>query len=214
MMCKICSVHALTTNNSADDRTAGRVAYFARHGVQIEKTASMEYVVCSIAGCGLPGHQDGPRRVCKMNCPSGMCSHACRLWQGCVGLKGAAWQVWRWIHMMASGSPIARCAAALVRCACHVVSERSARLGRIVPCLTPAVSCARAESTTYLICACRIIASAACQAQTKSCRRDRRRMCRPLLDGRARQACVTAAGGMQDLTSPAASAAARTERCT
>ena len=106
--------HALT-NNSADDRTAGRVASFARHGVQIEKTASMEYVVCSIAGCGLPGHQDGPRRVCKMNCPSGMCSHACRLWQGCVGLKGAAWQVWRWIRMMASGSPIARCAAALVR---------------------------------------------------------------------------------------------------
>ena len=115
MMCKICSVHALTTNNSADDRTAGRVASFARHGVQIEKTASMEYVVCSVAGCGLPGHQDGPRRVCKMNCPSGMCSHACRLWQGCVGLKGAAWQVWRWIRMMASGSPIARCAAALVR---------------------------------------------------------------------------------------------------
>jgi hypothetical protein len=27
--------------------------------------------VCSIAGCGLPGHQDGPRQFCKMNCPSG-----------------------------------------------------------------------------------------------------------------------------------------------
>ena len=126
-----CSAHILSTDSAKGFGTGtrshqtgrshsrgpadGRVASFARHGVQIEKTASMEYVVCSVAGCGLPGHQDGPRRVCKMNCPSGMCSHACRLWQGCVGLKGAAWQVWRWIRMMASGSPIARCAAALVR---------------------------------------------------------------------------------------------------
>ena len=35
----------------------------------------MEYVVCSIAGCGLPGHQDGNRQFCKMNCPSGMDVH-------------------------------------------------------------------------------------------------------------------------------------------
>lgn len=35
----------------------------------------MEYVVCSIAGCGLPGHQDGNRQLCKMNCPSGAAAH-------------------------------------------------------------------------------------------------------------------------------------------
>eukprot|EP00290_Baffinella_frigidus_P054427 CAMPEP_0180350488 /NCGR_PEP_ID=MMETSP0989-20121125/6021_1 /TAXON_ID=697907 /ORGANISM="non described non described, Strain CCMP2293" /LENGTH=329 /DNA_ID=CAMNT_0022339865 /DNA_START=129 /DNA_END=1119 /DNA_ORIENTATION=- len=30
------------------------------------------YVVCSIAGCGLPGHNDGNRVACRMNCPSGV----------------------------------------------------------------------------------------------------------------------------------------------
>ena len=31
----------------------------------------MDYAVCSIAGTGIPGHQDGNRQFCKMNCPSG-----------------------------------------------------------------------------------------------------------------------------------------------
>jgi hypothetical protein len=38
----------------------------------VDPVARYEYIVCSIAGCGLPGHQDGPRQLCKMNCPSGV----------------------------------------------------------------------------------------------------------------------------------------------
>ena len=30
------------------------------------------YRVCSIAGCGKPGHKDGDRRICELNCPSGI----------------------------------------------------------------------------------------------------------------------------------------------
>eukprot|EP00960_Hanusia_phi_P026206 746122-Hanusia_phi.AAC.4 len=32
----------------------------------------LEYMVCSIAGSGIPGYFDGNRMTCKMNCPSGI----------------------------------------------------------------------------------------------------------------------------------------------
>jgi len=40
---------------------------------KIQDRQAMDYSVCSIAGCGIPGHQDGNRKMCKMNCPSGVC---------------------------------------------------------------------------------------------------------------------------------------------
>lgn len=40
---------------------------------KIQDRRAMDYSVCSIAGCGIPGHQDGNRKMCKMNCPSGVC---------------------------------------------------------------------------------------------------------------------------------------------
>ena len=32
----------------------------------------LDYVVCSIAGTGVPGYYEGNRMTCKMNCPSGI----------------------------------------------------------------------------------------------------------------------------------------------